>query len=238
MNESATYERRSLLSLAEYINGFAFKPVHLGDYGTPVVRIEQLNNPEGRFDKTTFAPPLKNHIDTGDLVFSWSGTLKVARWKHGHAYLNQHLFKVVPKAGVDHEFLLQLLQQSIVSLSNAAHGSTMKHIQRGELEKFQAYVPTSEKEQRRIADLLSAVDDQIEYSLLEIDKLAALLSGVMQDSLGPKTIEEALPAGWAWKRLDELALIVSGGTPSRAEASFSRCSAYTLISFRPRAEPM
>ena len=48
-----------------------------------------------------------NVVDDGDLIFSWSATLKVAL-ALGKAALNQHLFKVQPNPGVDKDYLYQL----------------------------------------------------------------------------------------------------------------------------------
>ena len=213
MSEPRQYEQRSLASLADYINGFAFKPSHLGEAGIPVVRIEQLNNPEGRFDKATVVPPIRNHIDSGDILFSWSGTLKASRWKHGKAYLNQHLFKVIPKSGVNDEFLLQLLNYSIPELSMAAHGSTMKHIQRGELEKFLVCFPCDKGEQRRIADLLSAVDELIESIEAIASKKQRLFTGLRTSLLknGQHTpISAALRSEWKERPLGEVATLQRG----------------------------
>jgi len=39
------WELRRLTDLAEYINGYAFKPEDWGEEGLPIIRIEQLKNP-------------------------------------------------------------------------------------------------------------------------------------------------------------------------------------------------
>lgn len=82
-----------LTMVAEFINGFAFKPEHQQEIGIPIVKIPELR--DGISIKTprnsgVIVPP-RNHIDTGDIIFSWSATLLVNEWAQGRGLLNQHL---------------------------------------------------------------------------------------------------------------------------------------------------
>jgi type I restriction enzyme S subunit len=171
---------KALSALARYANGFAFKPHHWTKEGLPIVRIEQLNNPEGEYDFFLGYVPPDNLIDDGDLIFSWSATLKVALWRHGKAALNQHLFKVVPTPDTDKEFLFQLLDHHMDALAGGAHGSTMKHIKRGELDKYLVNVPERD-EQTLIARVLRALDSQIESTEAMIAKQKQVRTGLMQN---------------------------------------------------------
>src|ERR1035441_1884651 len=91
------WKKYCLEDLAFYYNGKAFKPSDWEKEGVKIIRIEQLNNPDGFYDFYQGEFPEINNIENGDLIFSWSATLKVVIWKHGNSVLNQHLFKVVPK---------------------------------------------------------------------------------------------------------------------------------------------
>ncbi len=94
------WEKKPFSELATFLNGFAFRPSHLGDVGLPIVKIPELR--DGPTEKTPRNPgeniPGKYLLNTGDILFSWSGTLLVNIWNHGRALLNQHLFKVIPVA--------------------------------------------------------------------------------------------------------------------------------------------
>ena len=177
---SEAWGPRALSSLARYVNGFAFKPEHWGDEGLPIVRIEQLNNPDGNYDYCSVAVPSDNLIDDGDLIFSWSATLKVAFWRRGKAALNQHLFKVIPEPDVDQTFLFQLLDYHMEALAGGAHGSTMKHIKRSELDRFVVEIP-KKNVQTLLASVLGALDAQIEATEALIAKQERLRAGLMQD---------------------------------------------------------
>ena len=89
------YRKTVLSNLAEYINGFAFKPSDWKKEGTKIIRIEQLNNPKGQYDYYSGIVPNCNSINNEDLIFSWSATLKVVIWKYGKGVLNQHLFLIL-----------------------------------------------------------------------------------------------------------------------------------------------
>ena len=177
------WEPRSLLALADYINGYAFKPDDWGKEGLPIIRIEQLKNPDGPADYYAGQLPEAVVIDDGDLIFSWSASLFLRIWTHGRAALNQHLFKVIERDGVDRLFLKAFIEFYLPDLTKASHGSTMQHITRKELERFAAPFPTYEHEQAKIAEVLSTVDRAIEETEALIAKQQRIKTGLMQDLL-------------------------------------------------------
>ena len=177
------WESRSLLALADYINGYAFKPDDWGKEGLPIIRIEQLKNPDGPSDYYAGQLPSAVVIDDGDLIFSWSASLFLRIWTHGRAALNQHLFKVIERDGVDRLFLKAFIEFYLPDLTKASHGSTMQHITRKELERFAAPFPTYEHEQAKIAEVLSTVDRAIEQTEALIAKQQRIKTGLMQDLL-------------------------------------------------------
>ena len=177
------WEPRSLLALADYINGYAFKPDDWGKQGLPIIRIEQLKNPDGPADYYAGQLPSAAVIDDGDLIFSWSASLFLRIWTHGRAALNQHLFKVIERNGVDRLFLKTFIEFYLPDLTKASHGSTMQHITRKELERFAAPFPTYEHEQAKIAEVISTMDRAIEQTEALIAKQQRIKTGLMQDLL-------------------------------------------------------
>lgn len=151
----------TLGEIAEYINGFPFKPTDLGEVGAPVIRIKQLLDPLEKVDRTEAQVPSRCVLSDGDIVFSWSGTLAVRVWNRGHAYLNQHLFRVVEKPGVLHEWLPLVIDHAIDALLEKSHGTTMKHITKQTLLPHEILLPPL-SEQKRIVDLVSSIDEYID----------------------------------------------------------------------------
>lgn len=173
-------ERYCLDDLAFYYNGKAFKPSDWVKEGVKIIRIAQLNNPNGFYDFYQGDFPEINKVENGDLLFSWSATLKVLIWKHGQGVLNQHLFKVVPKEFVDKYYLYYLLDYNMDKIGEASHGSTMKHIKRGELETYFVEIP-QKAEQRKISKILSTTDTVIEKTQATIAKYKAIKQGMLYD---------------------------------------------------------
>lgn len=180
---SDQWQQRSLASLGSYENGFAFNELHWSEHGLPIIRIAQITGSQGIVDRFPGMLPDSYRIDDGDLIFSWSGTLAVVRWSGGPAWLNQHLFKVVPADGIDRSFLFHVLQASVAEMGKRTHGSTMKHIKRGELREFLIEIPGNEREQRKIAQILDTLDTAIHETEAIIAKLKAVKQGLLHDLL-------------------------------------------------------
>lgn len=182
------WDPRSLASLGTYLNGFAFKPQHWGENGLPIVRIRELLDPTvepDRYEGPTAEPFL---IEDGDLIFSWSATLAVVFWNRGPAYLNQHLFKVTPAPDVNVRFLYHLINYHLDRLAAMSHGTTMKHVTRGDLDRYLIRLPGLD-EQEAIAELLDALDCQIRISSELVKKLRLQANGLVDDLVA------AIPAG-------------------------------------------
>ena len=194
----------TLGDVAEYINGYPFKPSDLGDEGTAVIRIKQLLDPMEKVDRTTVDVPERCVLRDGDIVFSWSGTLAVRVWNRGPAYLNQHLFRVIEKTGVSHEWLPLVIDHAIEDLIEKSHGTTMKHITKQTLLPHQVSLPPL-AEQKRIVDVVSSVDVYIDALQQQADSARTARNAVA---------EEAINSGFPNFQLSKIGRIVTGSTPS------------------------
>lgn len=137
---------QSMNDIAEYINGYAFKPTDWGTVGKPIIKIKEMGS-----GVTTDTPrntgegiPEKYNVTAGDILFSWSATLSAMIWDEEDGLLNQHLFKVIPGEGISREFVFQSILKTLDEFSNLTTGSTMKHIQRGKLKEVKVNVPPTE----------------------------------------------------------------------------------------------
>ncbi len=94
------WEVDCLSGIATYLNGLAMQkfPTETDDF-IPVIKIRELTlgRTDDSSDKASLAIPKQYIIKDGDIIFSWSGTLKVEIWTGGIGGLNQHLFKVTSK---------------------------------------------------------------------------------------------------------------------------------------------
>ena len=172
----------TLDGIAEYINGYPFKPADLGEVGLPVIRIKQLLDPNEPVDRTNTDTPDRCLLRDGDIVFSWSGTLAVRIWNRGPAKLNQHLFRVVEKKGVYKGIIPLILEHAIEELEEKSHGTTMKHITKQTLLPHKVLLPPL-PEQKRIVDLISSVDSYIEALQQQLESAKRSRNAVLHELL-------------------------------------------------------
>lgn len=160
--------------LATYVNGYPFKPEDRSDDGTPIIRIAQLLGDTRQQDFYAGTPDSYSHIDSGDLIFSWSATLAAKVWDGGPAFLNQHLFKVEPHDGIDRDWLLHALNAAVPRMKSKTHGSTMTHITRPMMTQVRVPQPPLE-EQRRIASDIRVQFDRLVALRAKVDRQQELL---------------------------------------------------------------
>ncbi len=109
--------RLPLYDVATYINGAAYKAFNPNEErrGRPIIKIAELK--AGVTEQTAYSDvdmPAKYLIETGDILFSWSGnpdtSIDTFVWPHEPAWLNQHIFRVLPRSASERSFVLQLLR--------------------------------------------------------------------------------------------------------------------------------
>lgn len=137
----AGWTRAALGDLADFTNGKAFKKEEWLEAGKPIIRIQNLNNPEASFNYADDSHEDKYLVRNGDLLVSWSASLGVYYWAGQDAWLNQHIFRVHSLRGCDKGFLKYALQTSIDDFYAKAHGMGMVHITKGNFESHQVALP-------------------------------------------------------------------------------------------------
>ena len=176
------WTRPSMNDIADYLNGYAFKPDDWNDKGKPIIKIKEMN--EGittstpRNDGSTI--PEKYNVAAGDILFSWSATLTAMIWDSEDGLLNQHLFKVTPNKGICREYVLQSILKTLDEFKNLTTGSTMKHIQRGKLKEVFVNLPSQE-----IMDMFASVAEVYREKILKLQKQNNALKEA-RDRLLPK----------------------------------------------------
>lgn len=174
--------------IAEYINGYAFKPSDWGTKGKPIIKIKEMGS-----GITTDTPrnrgegiPAKYIVTAGDILFSWSATLSAMIWDEEDGLLNQHLFKVIPHNGISREFILQSILKALDEFSNLTTGSTMKHIQRGKLKEVFVNVPDNVTMRK-----YESISEPMREQILTLKKQIILLKEA-RDRLLPKLMSGEL----------------------------------------------
>jgi len=233
-----------LWGLADYVNGRAFKPAEFSACGLPVVKITELKY--GMSDSTTrFSGEYDKRylLKDGDLLFAWSGnpetSLDTFWWRGESALLNQHIFRVMPRTGIDKEWLYYLFKFLRPTFIRTARdkATSMGHVKVTDLKRLVACVPPL-REQRAIAHILGTLDDKIELNRRMNETLEAMARAIFKswfvdfdpvrakaegrDPGLPKTIADLfpdrfvdselgeIPAGWEVGRLDSVLVLQRG----------------------------
>ena len=174
----AGWEVDNLYAVADYINGLACqnKRPKSGENALPVIKIREMS--EGITSDTEEVSeniPLKYIVENGDILFSWSATLMVMIWAGGKGGLNQHIFKVVPKAGFPKEFVYQLLSDYVVNFQQIAlsRKTTMGHITSDHINLSRVVLPP-ENVLKRYAEKVCPIFDKVVRNQVEYRKLTTL----------------------------------------------------------------
>lgn len=181
-----------LYSTATFINGAAYKSEDFCNLkeGIPVIKIAELK--EGISTQTRYSRrimDISQRIDTGDLLYSWSGSpdtsLDAFLWSSGPGLLNQHIFKVVAPDKSQKRFvyyLLKYLRPVLVEMARNKQTTGLGHVTVVDLKRLLVCWPSS--------SILSAFDckvaplfDRAFDNILESRTLA-----VLRDTLLPKLI--------------------------------------------------
>lgn len=208
---------------ARFINGAAFKPSDWEDQGFPIIRIQNLTGTGEKFNLTTRKVKPALIVEPGDLLVSWSATLDVYRWSGPRGVLNQHIFKVLPNSGIDPEYLFYALKNALAELSSKTHGSTMKHVVRGDFESTQVNVPPL-PEQRRIVDLLSRAEGIVRLRREAEKKAAELIPALFLDMFGDPATN---PKGWPVRKVSDFVSRFEGG--KNIQAGSENGSPYRIL---------
>lgn len=208
--------------------------------GTPIVTVEHLGNKwftsqnlpmVSDEDKLRLA---KYCSQEGDVIFSRVGSVDrcsyVSKEYSGWLFSGRCL-RVRPRSGINPEYLYYFLTNEGTKqyIRNIAVGATMPSINTKLLNEVPITIPSLD-DQRRIASILSSLDRKIELN----NKINADLEEMAQaifknwfldfkpfkDSKFEDSELGMIPEGWKVGRLDEIADVVGGSTPSKAKPEY------------------
>ena len=208
------WEYKKLGEVASYINGFAFKPSQWSDTGTPIVRIQNLNNPEASYNYYDGVLPDKVKIKKGDLLISWSASLGAYLWMGDEAYLNQHIFKVqFDKLDIDKMFLKYAVSSKLDVMANLVHGATMKHIVKSDFDKTRIPYPPKPT-QLSIVSELDKLNELIQIKKEQLKDYEALAQSIFYEMFGDPVENEK---GWEVKKFGEIGTLERGAGISKKD---------------------
>jgi len=234
-------------SLARVINGYAFKSSDFQDEPNDAVAVIRMSNLKaGRLDLSDarYVPSRivkeldRFELKAGDFLFGMSGSLsnygRVAA-HNGRCYLNQRVGKLEAVKG-DRKFAayLFLSQQVMREIELMAAGAAQLNISGKQIESINVITPPH-PEQKKIAAILTTVDEAIEKQEAQIAKLQSLKKAMMQELLtqgiGHTEFKDSpigrIPKRWEVKRLSDCLSI----KPQYGAGSSANVFSYGLVRY-------
>lgn len=219
---------KTLGEVAQYINGRAFKPDEWEDDGLPIVRIQNLTGSTEICNRTTKTYEEKYLVVDGDLLFAWSASLGAHIWHGENAWLNQHIFKIVPHEGTDKQYLYYYLLHVVDKLYAKTHGSGMVHITLKPFKNTEIYIPSLSEQHRivsHIESLFAKLDEAKEKAQAVVDgfelRKSAILHKAFTGELTERWRKEHGVGLDSWKQLSIASICRSlkYGTAKKSEKS-------------------
>ena len=102
-------------------------------------------------------------LQKGDIIISARGTVGELAVIPFHMAFNQSCFGIRANSLVDSDYLYYLTKTIVAELKTKTHGSVFDTITRDTFEQIQCFIPGL-KEQKKIASILSSLDDKIELN--------------------------------------------------------------------------
>ena len=177
----------------------------------------------------------KGKLTRGDLILTTRGTVgNVAYYneliKYNHLRINSGMVLLRTTENVDNLYLYKVMTSGFIQdkIKNISFGSAQQQLTVKEIKKFKVPLPPLE-EQKKIADILSTVDQKIAFVEDKISQTQELKKGLMQklltQGIGHTEFKDSeigrIPDSWGVVKLPELAdKITSGGTPSRKKPEY------------------
>ena len=170
--------------IATYINGYAFKPKDWREKGIPIIRIQNLNDPNKEYNYFDGEIDSKYLVNEGDILISWSASIGVYEWRGQQGVLNQQIFKVdLNKIKIDKKNFKYIVSIALNRSLQYMHGSTMKHITKQNFDNILIPVPLFDQ-QIKIANILDQAQELIDKRKAQIEALDELIQSGFYDMFG------------------------------------------------------
>ncbi len=212
---------KNLGELFDFKNGRGFSKTEWSDSGTPIIRIQNLNNTEATFNYFKGSYDKDIEVIKNDLLFSWSGTVGSSFgsyiWKGPQGVLNQHIYKVNFKRAMDKKFAFYALQYITKDVENKVSGAVgLVHITKEKLNRFTIIYPPV-PDQKRIASNLNESFAAIDKAKSSIEKNIQNTKELFESYL--QYVFTSNNKNWKEKNFDEVCILQRGfDLPTRLRA--------------------
>ena len=160
------WKEYQIQDVCRLINGRAYSNDEMLEHGKyKIVRVGNLSGGNSTWFYSDLELPADKYCHNGDLLFAWACTFGPHIWKEDNTIFHYHIWKIVEdKDVVDRRFFYYYLKFATGGFLGALNGSVMVHITKSSMEKMIIRIPKNLEDQRRIASILSSLDQKIEMN--------------------------------------------------------------------------
>ena len=183
------WEKCTLSEVCKFHNGRAYKQSELlaaGKYR--ILRVGNFFTNDSWYYSNLELEDNK-YAQDGDLLYAWSASFGPRFWKEEKVIYHYHIWKIDSFKNVDKNFLYHFLDLDSAKIKNEVQGGTMVHITKGNMEKRTISYP-SINEQKKIAKLLSLLDERISTQNKIIEDLKKLKCAIIEKVFNGKHSEK------------------------------------------------
>mgnify|MGYP002771082626 FL=1 len=175
----------------------------------------------------------QKELNEQTLLVSINGTIgNVAKYNNEPCILGKSACYINVIKEVDKEFIYYVLTSANFkrNITNEATGTTIKNVSLKQMREYKFNIPCNIADQHRIASILSSLDRKIELNNkinADLEEMAQAIFKNWFVDFEPfkdgKFVDSELgmiPEGWKVGRLDEIADVVGGSTPSKAKPEY------------------
>lgn len=175
----------------------------------------------------------QKELNEQTILVSINGTIgNVAKYNNEPCILGKSACYINVIKEVDKEFIYYVLTSANFkrNITNEATGTTIKNVSLKQMREYKFNIPCNIADQRRIASILSSLDRKIELNNkinADLEEMAQAIFKNWFVDFEPfkdgKFVDSELgmiPEGWKVGRLDEIADVVGGSTPSKAKPEY------------------
>jgi type I restriction enzyme S subunit len=217
---SGEWEEKKLGKYVDILSGESPSKFKFVKDGIPYYKVEQLND-SNKYLKNSFynIEETKKIVKKGSLIFPKRGAsimLNKIRILLDDSFIDTNLMSLYTKNTLFNEFLYYFILK--VDLSKIADTTSIPQINNKHIEPYNLYLPKP-KEQQKIANCLSSLDNLIEVQNKKVEVLAKHKKGLMQklfatnDEKIPKLRFKGFSGEWEEKHLDNISIINMGQSP-------------------------
>jgi len=213
-SQPTKWPRVKLGEICDLVNGDAYRESDWNTEGVPIIRIQNLNNPNKPFNYWTGNIDDRVVVKPGDVLLAWSGTPGTSfgthRWTRGIGILNQHIFRVdLDTTRIDPEWAVFSINEQLEEMIGRAHGAVgLRHVTKGECESLPILLPPL-TEQRRLSAWLREQMAEVERARAavqaQLDAAQILPTALLRD-----TFTSTAAQHWPCKKLEDVATLQRG----------------------------